>query len=156
MTRRAIREVRATLEEFAPELIFMWAGSVIPKGAIRVLENAGVPLAFSIHDYWFDRPYEADPYTRYLSRGQGGIRGLWGYVVRLCNRLPSLNVELDATSDTAVCWNSETTRRLTQISPTVRPVLMETIYPASIHEAGALDPSPRVLRADDESCLSAA
>ena len=134
VTRRAIREVRATLEEFAPELIFMWAGSVIPKGAIRVLENCGVPLAFSIHDYWFYRPYEADPYTRYLARGQGGIRGLWGYVVRLCNRLPSLNVELDATSDTAVCWNSETTRRLTQISPTVRPVLMETIYPASIHE----------------------
>ena len=134
VTRKAIREVRATLEEFAPELIFIWAGSVIPKGAIRVLETSGVPLAFSIHDYWFDRPYDTDPFTRYLSRGQRGIRGLWGCVVRLCNRLPSLRVELDSAHDAAVCWNSETTRRLTQVSPTIRPVLTETIYPASIHE----------------------
>ena len=54
VTRSAIREVRRALDDFVPDLVFVWAGSRIPKGAIRVIETAAVPLVFSIHDHWFD------------------------------------------------------------------------------------------------------
>ena len=135
VTRSAIREVRRALDDFVPDLVFVWAGSRIPKGAIRVLETAAVPLVFSIHDHWFDRPYDRDPFTRYLSRGERGPRAVWSHLTRLCNRLPSLRVELGSKTAAAVCWNSEATRRLTSVSPTIEPLLTQTIYPATAHEA---------------------
>ncbi len=134
VTRRAIREVRLALRDFRPDLVFVWAGARIPKGSIRVLETCGVPLAFSIHDYWFDRPYEHDPFVRYLTGGEKGPRAVWSLVTALVNRLPSLRVDLSRVTPAAVCWNSDTTRRLTRISSTIEPVLERTIYPATVHE----------------------
>jgi glycosyltransferase involved in cell wall biosynthesis len=136
LTRRAIREVRRALADFVPDFVFVWAGSGIPKGAIRVLETEGVPLAFSIHDYWFDRPYEHDPFVRYLVGGETGVRAVWSRLMRVCNRLPSLGVDdLSRVTPAAVCWCSESTRRLTSISATVDPVLEQTIHPATNHES---------------------
>jgi glycosyltransferase involved in cell wall biosynthesis len=134
VTRHAIREVRWALHESEPELVFVWAGARIPKGAIRVLETCGVPLAFSIHDYWFDRPYDHDPFLRYLAGREKRARAAWSVVTRVANRLPSLRIDLTLVTPVAVCWNSETTRRLTSVSSTIEPVLQQTIYPATIHE----------------------
>jgi glycosyltransferase involved in cell wall biosynthesis len=136
VTRRAIREVRRAVDDFAPDFVFVWAGSAIPKGAIRVLETAGVPLAFSILDYWFDRPYEHDPFVRYLLGGDTGVRAVWSALMRVCNRLPSLRVDdLSGVKPAAVCWCSEATRSLTSVSATVEPVLQQTIHLATNHEA---------------------
>jgi glycosyltransferase involved in cell wall biosynthesis len=135
VTRRAIREVRRALERFAPEFVFVWGGAGIPKGAIRVLETARVPLAFSVLDYWFDRPYETDPFVRYLLGGETGTRAVWSAVMRAANRLPSLRVDdLSRVTPAAVCWCSEATRGLTSVSATVEPVLTETIHLATNHE----------------------
>jgi glycosyltransferase involved in cell wall biosynthesis len=134
VTRRAIREVRLALRESEPDLVFVWAGGRIPKGAIRVLETCGVPLAFSIHDYWFDRPYDHDPFVRYLAGRERRARAAWSVVTRGVNRVPSLRIDLTVVTPAAVCWNSETTRRLTSVSSTVEPVFQQTIYPATIHE----------------------
>jgi glycosyltransferase involved in cell wall biosynthesis len=134
VTHRAIREVRMALARFRPDFAFVWAGARIPKGAIRILETSGVPLAFSVHDWWFDCPYDHDPFTRYLKPGHTGVRAAWAQLIRLCNRLPSLSLELNRVTPAAVCWNSNTTRSLTSVSPTIRTVLAQTIYPATIHE----------------------
>lgn len=134
VTRRAIREVRRALHESEPDLVFVWAGARIPKGAIRVLETSGLPLAFSIHDYWFDRPYDHDPFVRYLAGREKPARAAWSLATRVVNRLPSLRIELSRVTPAAVCWNSETTRRLTSVSSTIQPVLEQTIYPATSHQ----------------------
>ena len=134
LTFRAIREVNRCVAAVAPDLVYIWAGARIPKGAIRVLETAGIPLAFSIHDYWCDRPYDHDPFTRYLTPGDSGIRGIWSRLIRLVNRLPGLRLELDSTRPAAICWNSEATRSGTALSPTLKPTLEQVIYPATVHE----------------------
>jgi glycosyltransferase involved in cell wall biosynthesis len=136
ITRRAIREVRRAVDDFAPDFVFVWAGSAIPKGAIRLLETADVPLAFSILDYWFDRPYEHDPFVRYLLGGDTGFRAVWSALMRACNRLPSLRVDdFSRVKPAAVCWCSEATRSMTSVSATVEPVLAQTIHLATNHEA---------------------
>jgi glycosyltransferase involved in cell wall biosynthesis len=135
VTRRAIREARRALDRFAPEFVFVWGGSGIPKGAIRVLETAGVPLAFSVLDYWFDRPYDTDPFVRYLLGRETGMRAVWSALMRAGNRLPSLRVDdLSRVTPAAVCWCSEATRGLTSVSATVEPVLEQTIPLATNHE----------------------
>jgi glycosyltransferase involved in cell wall biosynthesis len=135
VTRRAIHEVRRALEDFAPDFVFVWAGAGIPKGAIRALETSGVPIAFSILDHWFDRPYENDPFVRYLQPGEKGIRAGWSALMRACNRLPSLQLDLGGTTPAAVCWCSDALRDQTSVSPTVDVVLSQTIHLATFHEA---------------------
>jgi glycogen synthase len=139
LTRRAIREVRRALHESRPDLVFVWAGARIPKGAIRVLETCGVPLAFSIHDYWFDRPYDHDPFVRYLAGREQPARAAWSVLTRVVNRSPSLRLDLSSVTPAAVCWNSDTTRRLTSVSSTVEVLLEQTIYPATIHQRRLCD-----------------
>ncbi|MBV9336850.1 MAG: glycosyltransferase family 4 protein [Solirubrobacterales bacterium] len=134
VTRRAIREVRRALRESDLDLVFVWAGARIPKGALRALETCGVPLAFSILDYWFDRPYDHDPFVRYLVGREKQARAVWSVATRVMNRLPSLRVDLSSATPAAVCWCSETTRRLTSVSSTIEPVLQETIHLATIHQ----------------------
>jgi hypothetical protein len=58
-----------------------------------------------ILDYWFDRPYEHDPFMRYLLGGETGVRAAWARLMRVGNRLPSLRVdELNRVTPAAVCW----------------------------------------------------
>ena len=94
-TLRAVRTTRRILREFRPELVFVWNGTDIPQAAIRVAETAGVPVVYSIAEHWFARLYLADPFMRYLFPGERGVRALWGLVIRLVNRHPSLRLEVE-------------------------------------------------------------
>ncbi|MBV8942442.1 MAG: glycosyltransferase family 4 protein, partial [Solirubrobacterales bacterium] len=135
LTRRAVRAVDRALGAFAPDLAFIWGAARVPKAAIRTIETAGVPLAFSILDYWFDRPYENDPFLRYLRGDQRGLRAVWSLVTRASSRFPSLRVELSGVTPAAVAWCSDMLREATSVSGTLELVLEQTIHLATTHES---------------------
>jgi glycosyltransferase involved in cell wall biosynthesis len=126
---RGMSVMRATLEELQPDLIFVWNGVGIPHAALRVAELSGIPIAYSVGEHWLGRMYRSDAYVRYLLPGEHGIRAVWGRIVRLINRLPSLQVDPFTAAPAAICWNSESTRRVSGVPATLLPTLETVIYP---------------------------
>jgi glycosyltransferase involved in cell wall biosynthesis len=126
---RAMEVMRRALDELQPDLIFVWNGVGIPHSALRVAELSGVPIAYSVGEHWLGRIYSSDAYVRYLLPGQRGVRALWAGIVRLVNHLPQLQVDAFTPAPAAICWNSESTRRVAGVPPTLIPQLETVIYP---------------------------
>ena len=126
---RGIAVMQRTLDSLEPDLIFVWNGVGIPHAALRVAELSGIPIAYSVGEHWLGRMYKSDAYVRYLLPGEHGIRALWGYGVRLVNHLPQLQVEVATPVSAAICWNSESTRSVSGVPPTLIPTHESVIYP---------------------------
>ncbi|HEX6459538.1 MAG TPA: glycosyltransferase family 4 protein [Thermoleophilaceae bacterium] len=127
---RAMKAMRKNLAEISPDLIFVWNGSGVPHAALQVAHESGIPVAYSVGEYWFGRLYEADAFARFLLPGRVGLRGAWARVARALNRLPALRVDPLSPARAAICWNSEATRRICGIPPMITPTHEVTIYPA--------------------------
>src|SRR3954447_10975768 len=126
---RGMTVMQRTLDELQPDLIFVWNGVGIPHAALRVAELSGIPIAYSVGEHWLGRIYRSDAYVRYLLPGERGVRAAWGRLVRLINRLPQLQVDPFTPAPAAICWNSESTRRVAGVPPTLIPRLEAVIYP---------------------------
>jgi glycosyltransferase involved in cell wall biosynthesis len=133
-TAAAMRVVRQTLAHTTPELILVFNAAGIPKGAVRALEASGTPLAYFVHDHWFDEPYRGDPFTRYLRGRHTGAHAAVALVARALNRLPALRVDLRRRVAAAVCFNSQAIRRLTTVADSTEVRLDRVVYPATRHE----------------------
>jgi glycosyltransferase involved in cell wall biosynthesis len=131
---RAARIMRRTLRGQRPDLVFVWNASQIPRAAVRIAQSWGVPVAFSVADPWFDAFAGGDQFLRHLQPGDRGLRRVWGAIVRLVNRLPSLRVELECSRPAAIVWNSQALREMTPIPALIEPTLQRVIHPASRNE----------------------
>ena len=132
----AVRVVKRVLREHQPDLVFVWNASHIPRAAVLAAQAWGEPVAFSVADPWLGGFVEGDQFLRYLApRGdEHGLRGAWGHVVRLVNRLPDLRMELDIPLPASIVWNSEALRQMTTVPPCISPVLERVIHPTTQHE----------------------
>jgi glycosyltransferase involved in cell wall biosynthesis len=131
---RAVRVMRRALRHHQPDLIFVWNASNIPRAAVRLAQESGVPVAFSLADPWLGDFAEGDLFLRYLAGDARGMRRAWGWVVRLVDRLPALRVDLDTPLPASLVWNSKALRELTPIPNAVAPVLERIIYPGTDYE----------------------
>jgi glycosyltransferase involved in cell wall biosynthesis len=127
---RAARIVRRVLDEVRPELIYVWNGAGMPNAAIAVLQDSGVPVAFRVCEHWFGRLYADDVFTRHLTPGETGLRGLWARGMRAFNRLPGLRVDPGRPRPAAVSWNSEHLREAAGMPRAVRAVHEDVTLPA--------------------------
>ena len=126
---RGMKVMRQTLDELKPDLIFVWNGVGIPHSALRVAELSGIPIAYSVGEHWLGRMYRSDAYVRYLLPGERGVRAAWGYIARALNHLPQLQVDPFTIAPAAICWNSQSTRRVSGVPATLIPTLESVIYP---------------------------
>jgi glycogen synthase len=130
---RAARITRALLAEFRPDLVFIWNGAAMPQAAIRIAEQSGAHVAWSICEYWFERLYSGDQFMRHLLPGDSGLRRLWALLMRAVNRHPALRLEAHSKVPASICWVSEAVRRLITVPPTVEPLVERVIY-TGIHD----------------------
>ena len=130
-TAQAIAVVRRALRHTAPDVVFLWNGSGIPAGALRVLQQSGVPLLVRVCEYWFARVYSFDQYTKWLSGRRHGVRAPWGAIMRSVNRLPGLQIELGSVHPVAVSYNSEYTRAHAQPPDCFRVVMDDVTLPST-------------------------
>lgn len=131
MAVRAAALMRRLLDDFRPDLVYVWNGSQIPQAALRVAEASGLPLAYRICEHWFGRLYQDDRFMRHLVSGERGLRGLWARLMRLVNRHPALRLDVTRPAPAAICWNSDAVRELGPAPPMVDPLLEDKIYPAT-------------------------
>ena len=130
---RAARITRRLLAGFRPDLVFIWNGAAMPQAAIRIAEQSGAHVAWSICEYWFERLYAGDQFMRHLLPGDRGLRRVWGLLVRTVNRHPALRLEAHSKVPASICWVSEAVRRLITVPPTVEPLVERVIY-TGIHD----------------------
>ena len=144
---RAARMTRRVLEEFQPELVFIWNGSDMPQAAIRVAEQSGAPIAYSVCEYWFAGLYERDRYMGYFGETRGGIHGLWGHAARAFNRHPDLRLDTSERVRASICWASESLREKTGLPPTVE-ALDERVIHSAVHDPELWTGLPRAPASD--------
>lgn len=139
---RAVRVTRRVLEEFRPELVFVWNGSAMPQAAIRVAEQSGAAVAYSVNEYWFSGLYERDRYMRYFNETRGGLYGLWGRATRAFNRHPELRLDTSTRVPASICWASESLRQKTGLPPSIE-ALDERVIHSAVHDSELFTSLPR-------------
>ncbi|MGH2914685.1 MAG: glycosyltransferase [Solirubrobacteraceae bacterium] len=113
-----------------PDLVYIWNGSGIPQSALRVLVDAGVPVAVRVCEYWFTYLFRADQFLRELLPAQRSVpRAAWSSLCRCTNRLPGLRLDPLAPVPMAISWNSAAVARMSPVPEFVEPVLEETQHP---------------------------
>jgi glycosyltransferase involved in cell wall biosynthesis len=124
---RGAKAARRALEDFRPDLVYVWNGAQLPQAAIRVLETSGAPVGYRVCEHWFGSLYRSryDPFMR------GLVGGRWRRAARAWNRLPPLRLDYETTSEAAVSWNSEALRRQVELPPLVRPAFEQVRLPAT-------------------------
>lgn len=146
VARRAAVVTRRVLDEFVPDLVFVWEMVLVPQAAIAVVAERGLPLAYRLCVRWAARVFTGDRYMRELAEDHHGVRGLWSYVARAANELPGMKLEARVPHRAALSWASDALRAASTLSPAVHPVLDRTIWPATEQgDAFALfprEPSP--------------
>jgi glycosyltransferase involved in cell wall biosynthesis len=122
---RAARATRKVLRTFRPQVVYVWNGAQIPQAAIRLLELSGARIVYRVCEHWFGNLYETDAFM------QGLRGGRWSLLMRFTNLAPPLRVDARKPVDVAICWNSETVKRMTPVPDTARPVVERVIIPAT-------------------------
>lgn len=124
---RAAIATRRALRDFAPDVVYVWNGAMIPQVAIRIAQTQGLPVLFRVCEHWFGSLYDTD-------RFMGGLRGTksFGAVMKVADKLPGLRVEARAPVPGAVSWNSEALRRMTPMPDTVTPTIERVTPPATL------------------------
>jgi glycogen(starch) synthase len=122
---RAARSTRKVLREFEPDVVYVWNGAQIPQVAIRLCELSGARMAYRVCEHWFGKLYESDAFM------QGVRGGRWSALMRLVNRAPELRIDASKKVDVAVCWNSETIKRIVPVPATARAVVERIVIPAT-------------------------
>jgi len=113
-----------------PDLVYMWNGSDIPQSALRVLADAGLPIAVRVCEHWFGQLFTGDQFLReLLPAGRSTDRAAWSVLCRAFNRLPGLRLDPTAPVEMAISWNSAAIARMAPVPAFVTPVLEEIQHP---------------------------
>ncbi len=142
----AVRAARRALA-WRPELVYCWNGAAIPKAALRVLADSGVPLAFRVCEHWFGGIFVSDQFMReLLPARRTPARAAWAAGCHALNLLPALRLDPRAPLRTAISWNSQSIRRMVRMQPFVEPVLERVGHSVPRHgdlyAAVVRDPAP--------------
>jgi glycosyltransferase involved in cell wall biosynthesis len=124
---RGTRTARRVLEEFRPDLVYVWNGAQLPQAVIRVLETSGAPVAYRVCEYWFGSLY----CSRHSLLMRGLTGGRWKRMARAWNRLPALRIDAERRVEVAISWNSEALRRQVEVPPLLEPVFEHVRLPAT-------------------------
>ena len=143
----AVGVVRRVLDETQPDLVYVWNASQLPHAGLRVIADAGVPVAVRVCEQWFGRLFVGDQFMReLLSAPRGPARTAWALACRVFNRLPALRLDPMASVPLAISWNSEAIRRMAGLAPMVVPVLERVGHSVPRHgdlyAAVVRDPAP--------------
>lgn len=131
--RRAVRVTQRVLDDFRPDLVFVWNGASMPQAAIRTAELSGAAVAYSVCEYWFGGLYAHDRFMRYLRPGWSGSRGAWAQAMRAFDRLPGLRLDTGTRVRASICWVSDFLRRAVPVPATVDPLEQRVIY-TGVHD----------------------
>lgn len=128
----ALRGVQIAREamRWRPDLVYMWNGSGIPQSALRVLADAGLPIAVRVCEHWFGQLFTADQFLReLLPARRSANRAAWSVLCHTVNRLPELRLDPVAPVEMAISWNSAALERMAPVPAFVSPVIEETQHP---------------------------
>ena len=147
---RAAEVMRATLEDFHPDLVYVANSVAIPQAAPLAAAATGVPMAYRLSELFMASSlYTGDRYLRTLLPGQRGARGVWAQAMKLHNR--RLGLQPSAPHRAGISWASNALREHVTLPASVEPALERTIHPASTQETAfaAIERAP----ADSPSVL---
>lgn len=128
---RAAEVTRRVLDEFRPDLVYAWGLQTISHSPLAVVAERGIPTAYRFCVPFATEVYRGDRFFRYLGPASTRRGGAWGTVVRLANRLPSLQFDTQHPTRAAIAWASDALRYARPVSRRVEPVLERTIWPAT-------------------------
>jgi glycosyltransferase involved in cell wall biosynthesis len=124
----AVHVARRALE-FRPDLVYVWNASGIPHAALRVIADAGAPMAVRVCELWFGRLFVGDQFMRELLPAKRSLgRTAWAGMCRVVNRLPTMGLDPLIPVKLALSWNSQTVRRLVGQQQVVSPVLERVVH----------------------------
>ena len=74
--------LRATLERFAPDLVYCWNFSGLSKSMLFTLQNSETPTVFAVCDHWIARSHESDVWLCWWNKRNSSlrhrlVRGFW-------------------------------------------------------------------------------
>jgi glycosyltransferase involved in cell wall biosynthesis len=114
---------------WGPDLVYVWNGANIPHSALRVIADAGVPMAVRVCEHWFAQLFLGDQFLReLLPADRRPARAAWSALCRSVNRLPGLRLDPRASARLAISWNSAAIARMAPAPPFVTSVLEETLH----------------------------
>lgn len=148
---RAAAVTRRVLDEFRPDLVYVWGVQTISHSPLAVVAERGVPTAYRFCVPFSTQVYTGDRFFRYLGPASARRGGAWGTLMRLANRLPPLRFDAQRPARAAIAWVSDALRFARPVSPAVVPVLERTIWPAT-DQAERLATLPR--RPTDRTTLA--
>jgi glycosyltransferase involved in cell wall biosynthesis len=117
-----------------PELVYAWNCAGISQAGLRLLADAGLPVAFRVCEHWFDGVFTRDQFMRELlpaKRGPGRLA--WAAGCRALNRVPQLRLDPRAPLRTAISWNSFALERIVPTPSFLDPVLEQVQHPVPPH-----------------------
>jgi glycosyltransferase involved in cell wall biosynthesis len=117
-----------------PDLVYVWNASGLPHAALRVIADAGIPMAVRVCELWFARLFVGDQFMReLLAIPRDPARAAWAAACRAINRLPELRLDPTAPTTLAISWNSEAIRRMVGPVAVVSPVLEQVTHSVPRH-----------------------
>lgn len=128
---RSAMVTRRMLDEFRPDLVYVWGVQTISHAPLAVVAEWGVPTAYRLCVPFATQIFTGDRYFRYLGPPSRRRRGGWGALMRQANRLPPLGFDAQRPARAAIAWASDALRFKRPLSPAVEPVFERTIWPAS-------------------------
>ena len=130
---RAVEVMRATLDDFHPDLVYVANSVAIPQAAPLTAAATGVPMAYRLSELFMASSlYTGDRYLRTLLPGQRGARAAWAQAMKARNR--RLGLQPSATHRAGISWASNALREHVTLPASVQPALERTIHPATTQE----------------------
>lgn len=128
---RAATVTRRMLDEFRPDLVYVWGVQTISHSPLAVVAERGVPTAYRFCVPFSTQVFTGDRFFRYLGPSSARRGGAWGTLMRLANRLPSLRFDVQRPARATIAWASDALRFARPVSRGVEPVFERTIWPAT-------------------------
>ncbi|MHB8531244.1 MAG: glycosyltransferase family 4 protein [Solirubrobacteraceae bacterium] len=119
-----------------PDIAYVWNHSSTPQAALRVLADAGTPLAFRPCSHALGSLFVGDQFMReLLPAKRKPPRTAWAGLCRAVNATPALRLDPQAPLRAAIAWNAEFMRAAVQPPPFVEPVLERVVHSVPRHGA---------------------
>lgn len=129
------RITRDLLDDFRPDLAFVWNGAQLPHSVIQVILESGTPTAFRVCQQWLGGFRSDDRFMRHLSGETSHAANPYPFLARRLNALAPLRLDVRRETPVAISWVSAYLRGAVTVPPGLNAVLERTIYPATNRDA---------------------
>lgn len=87
--------LRETLEEYGPQVVYVWSLAGISKSLIFNLRNLKVPAVYGVGDDWLSAGVREDPWLRWWNRPGGPLlSGLWRMMLEVSGQRDRMNTRM--------------------------------------------------------------